>query len=183
MTAIGDHRCRGVAGADNQRRIEDVRQKLLEIAAAVGGDVGADILALAVELVTLGTDLVEVQPARFRIAGRLLEQVAHLGDELLALRIAAIADRAPDFGHLLDELGVLAGEQLADLVDVEDVGRQSLGGDFGKEGSAPNGSLRKQIDCFGLQVRLHGHVILEHGCRYFRILEFAEFEQNLTAEL
>src|SRR5206468_9944963 len=136
-------------------------QELLEIAAAVGGDVGSDILAFAVHFVALGADLVEMEPARFGIARRLLEQVAHLGDELLALRIAAIADRAPDFGHLLDEFGVLAGEQLPNLVYVERARWNLLLRDFAQERFTPGCTLREQIDRLGLEFAFHENIAVQ----------------------
>ena len=59
-----------VARADDQAGVEDVGDELVEVVAAVRGDVRADVLPLAVDLVALGAELVEDGLAGDRIAGR-----------------------------------------------------------------------------------------------------------------
>jgi hypothetical protein len=54
-----------------------------------------------------------------RIARILADEGSHLGDNLLALRIALRTDGAPRGGDQLRQLRIFSGQQLADLVLVE----------------------------------------------------------------
>ena len=84
-----------VAGADHQAGVEHVRDELVEVIAAVGRDLGPDVLALAVNLVALRTDLLEDGLARDRVARRLCDQAANSVGDSLAFRVAPVANGTP----------------------------------------------------------------------------------------
>src|SRR5262249_42743598 len=121
--------------------VEDVGQQLLEVAAAVGGDVRPHVLTLTVYLVALAADVLEDHDTGRRVAAALGEEGPHLGDDLFALGVAVLAQRTPDHLYLFGDVRVLAGQELADLVDVEGAGRDPLLGDGLQQRLAPGGSL------------------------------------------
>ena len=90
-----DDRAGLIRRADDQARVEDIGQQLLERAAAVHGDVGADFLSLAVNLVALPAHLLEDLLPLVRIAGVFADQRPHFGDHGVAFRIAFFADASP----------------------------------------------------------------------------------------
>src|SRR5262249_40079656 len=71
--------------ADHERRVEDVRHELIEIAAAIRRNVRSDLDAFTVDLVALGAQLLEDGDARFRIARRLLVKLFLVSTASLAL--------------------------------------------------------------------------------------------------
>ena len=69
-----------IGSANHQARIEDVGQELIERAAAVQSDIGADLLTLAVELMTLATDAIENVDSSLRISRCAADQFPHFTD-------------------------------------------------------------------------------------------------------
>src|SRR5205814_1652645 len=91
----GADRPRLVRRADDQARIKNVREKLLERGAAIGGNVRPNVLALSINLMALAADAIKDFDAAVGIARGRANELSHFYDELLAGRVTAGAYCAP----------------------------------------------------------------------------------------
>ena len=71
-----DHGVQLITAADHQAWVEDVGEQLIERAAAVARQIGADLVPFAVDLVALCAELFEHLLAAERVAGR-APRIAH----------------------------------------------------------------------------------------------------------
>ncbi len=143
-----------VAGADDEVGVEDVGDELVEVVAAVAGDVGADLLAFSVNLVALGAELAEDFLTVDRVAGGFLEEVAHLDDDQLTLLVATLADGAEEVFRAFDEGLVGAALEASEAVDADGGGGDGFGFDGVEKGLAPDGALGEKLDDAGFQGRV-----------------------------
>ena len=95
---------------------------------------------------TLGADFLEHCFALLRVAALLLEQRPHIGDDLLALRIALSADRTPFRRHQRDQVFVTTCQQLLHLIHIERIGGHFLPPDRFQQRLSPSRPLRQQFD-------------------------------------
>ncbi len=127
----------------------------------------------AVDLVALGAELGEYGLAGERIARRPADRTADLGDDPLALRVATLADRAPDGLHSSRDVGVLALLELAELGDVEGRGGDLLVGDSRQQRLRPGGTLGQELDGPRLQRGRQARKNLEDDGPDFGVVELA----------
>ena len=97
--------------------------------------------------------------------------------------VAPLADGPPLVLDQSDDLGVLAGEELADLVQIQGVRRDLLAGDGPQEGPAPRVALGQELDRPGLELGLHVRVMRQHDLGHARVVELPERGEDLAPEV
>ena len=132
-------RCRLIPLADHQAGVKDVRDELVEVVAAVRGQIGTDILPFAVNLVAQSTDPLEHRLPHDRIALRLSHLAPDSIGDAFTSRVSSIANCSPYGLQLGDDLRIAALLQLAKLSHVQHRRRESacVQSDRAKPSSTP----------------------------------------------
>src|SRR5262249_43568481 len=174
----------GILLRHDRRRINDVRQQIVEVGAIGTGQLGADLAAAVEQRVTLLARLGEDRPSQRQVVRRRGPRL----DELLQVRneaglvLRCLADGAPDGANLLVDVVVLQVAQLPDKVGGQVGGGHLLRPDRREQGLRVADARAERRDGVALFSSIQRSIKTENDLRRFRVVVGRQAAQSLGTQ-